>query len=118
MLDRVLEVQPLVLNLAKLLVTKGRSLDARAVADAFGHMADESEGIGHAEVTTAVELTPAQLVAIEQQLSTSTGQSIRAVGFVDPRILGGLVVRIGDRLVDGSVRTRLRQLRRELEGAR
>ena len=57
MVDRVLDVQPLARNLAKLLVTRGRSGDARAVADAFGRMADEAEGIAHAEITTAVPLS-------------------------------------------------------------
>ncbi|MCK6565146.1 MAG: F0F1 ATP synthase subunit delta [Dehalococcoidia bacterium] len=86
LLDRVLEVQPLALNLAKLLVSKGRSLDARTVAVAFNRMADAVEGIAHAET--------------------------------DPAIIGGVVVKVGDHLVDGSVRTRLKQLRRELEGVR
>jgi len=43
---------------------------------------------------------------------------VRATAVVDPGILGGVVVKVGDRLVDGSVRTRLKRLRRELEGAR
>jgi F-type H+-transporting ATPase subunit delta len=118
MVERSLAVSPMVMNLAKLLVAKGRSGDARAVALAFGRMADEAEGIAHAQVTTAVQLGPEQLSAIEAQLSTSMGVSVRAVATVDPAILGGLVVRVGDRLVDGSVRTRLKRLRRELEGAR
>jgi F-type H+-transporting ATPase subunit delta len=118
MVERALAVSPLVMNLAKLLVAKGRSGDARAVALAFGRMADASEGIAHAQLTTAVQLGPEQLSAIEAQLSTSMGVSVRAVSTVDPAILGGLVVRVGDRLVDGSVRTRLKRLRRELQGAR
>lgn len=118
MVERTLAVSPMVMNLAKLLVAKGRSGEARAVAQAFGRMADEAEGIAHAQVTTAVQLGAEQLSAIESQLSTSLGMTVRAVSTVDPAILGGLVVRVGDRLVDGSVRTRLKRLRRELEGAR
>ena len=118
MVERTLAVSPMVMNLAKLLVAKGRSGDARAVAQAFGRMADAAEGIAHAQVTTAVQLGPEQLSAIESQLSTSLGVTVHAVSTVDPAILGGLVVRVGDRLVDGSVRTRLKRLRRELEGAR
>ncbi|MBA4178977.1 MAG: ATP synthase F1 subunit delta [Anaerolinea sp.] len=118
MVERMLDLSPLALNLARLLVSKGRSQDARAVSDAFNRMADDYEGIAHASVTTAVELTPEQLSAIEQQLSSSLGKRVRAVGAVDPAIIGGLVVRVGDKLVDGSVRTRLKRLRRELEGVR
>ncbi len=118
MVERVLDVDPMVLNLARLLVAKGRSGEARAVAEAFGRMADDHEGIANAQVTTAVELAPAQLDAIAQQIGAAVGKQVRATGSVDPGIVGGIVVRVGDKLVDGSVRTRLKQLRRELEGAR
>lgn len=118
MVERVLDVQPLALNLAKLLITKGRSLDAGAVAWQFERMADAEAGIEHAEITTAVDLTPEQVRAIEERLSQASGKTVRASATVDPAIIGGVVVRMGDRLVDGSVRTRLKQLRRELEGAR
>jgi len=118
MVERVLDVDPMVLNLARLLVAKGRSGEARAVAEAFGRMADDHEGIAHAQVTTAVELAPAQLDAIARQIGAAVGKQVRATGSVDPGIVGGIVVRVGDKLVDGSVRTRLKQLRRELEGAR
>lgn len=118
MVERILDVDPMVLNLARLLVSKGRSGEARAVAEAFGRMADEHEGIAHAQVTTAVELAPAQLEAIARQIGAAVGKQIRATGSVEPGIVGGIVIRVGDKLVDGSVRTRLKQLRRELEGAR
>jgi F-type H+-transporting ATPase subunit delta len=118
MAERALQVSPLVLNLAKLLIRKNRSLDARAVANAFARMADEHEGIAHAVVTTAVELSPEQLQAIAARLTTQLGKNVQATGVVDPRILGGVIVKVGDRLVDGSIKTRLKRLRRELEGAR
>ena len=116
--ERSLDLSPKASNLAKLLVQKGRSLDARAVSNAFGRMADEAEGIAHAQVTTAVPLSADQLQAISTRLSSQLGKDVRTTGAVDPSILGGIVVKVGDRLVDGSVKTRLKRLRRELEGAR
>jgi F-type H+-transporting ATPase subunit delta len=118
LVERALDVSPLAMNFAKLLVSKGRSTDARAIADAFARMADEHDGIAHAEVTTAVPLAPEQLSAIATRLSTTFGKDVRAEGVVDPAILGGIVVRVGDKLVDGSIRTRLKRLRLELEGSR
>jgi F-type H+-transporting ATPase subunit delta len=118
MLDRVLDVTPLPMNLARLLVQKGRSLDARAVADAFGAMADDYAGIVHATITTAVDLAPDQVTHIEEQLSSNLEKKVEAVAHVDPSIVGGIIVRVGDRMVDASVRTRLKQLRKELQGAR
>lgn len=118
MVERALSVSPMVLNLAKLLVQKGRSLDAGWVASAFARMADEHDGIAHAQVTTAVELSQDQLDGIAKQLSTSLGKEVRATSTVDPAIVGGVVIKVGDKLVDGSVKTRLRRLRRELEGVR
>ena len=65
-----------------------------------------------------VELSADQLNAISARLSQSLGRQVRARAVVDTSIIGGVVVRVGDKLVDGSIRTRLKRLRRELEGAR
>lgn len=116
--DRALDIQPLAKNFARLLVQKGRSSNARDVADAFTRMADEAEGIAIAEVVSAVDLTPEQLQSMEQKLSQSMGKRVRVTATTDPAILGGLVIKVGDRLTDGSVRSRLRQLKRELSGSR
>jgi F-type H+-transporting ATPase subunit delta len=116
--ERALDISPLALNLAKLLVSKQRAALAPEVAASFGRMADEHEGIVNARVTTAVELAPADLASIEQMLSQATGKRVRTQVSTDPNIIGGVVVRIGDRLIDGSVRTRLKLLRRQLQGAR
>jgi len=114
--DRALDVQPLALNLARLLISKGRSLDARAVAQAFGRLADEAEGVAQATVTAAIELSPEQVRDLEQRLGEALDRRVTATATVDPEIIGGLVVRVGDRLVDGSVRSRLKRLREELAG--
>jgi F-type H+-transporting ATPase subunit delta len=116
--ERVLDVSPLALNLARVMIAKGRAADARAVADAFNQMADTHEGIAYADVTSAVELTPAELAALAERLGSSLGMRVTVRQHVDPSIVGGLIIRIGDRVLDGSIRTRLKSLRRELVGAR
>ncbi len=114
LLERVLDVDPLVLNLAKLLITKGRTAEASAIAQLFAEMVDVKEGIAHAVVTTAVELSAEQLAQVEATLSEALGVTIDARAETDSEILGGIVVRVGDRLIDGSLRTRLESLRKEL----
>jgi F-type H+-transporting ATPase subunit delta len=115
--QRILDVQPLALNLAKLLVQRSRTRDARAISDAFGRLADIHDGIVDAQVTTAVAIDAAQSARIEQQISTAVGKRIRLTTAVDPALLGGLVIRVGDQLVDGSLSGRLKTLKKQLEGA-
>lgn len=115
---RVLDVSPLALNLAKLLIARGRTAEAREIANAFDRMADGHEGLARAEITTAVPLRAEQVAEAERRLGEALGKRITATARVDAAIIGGAVLRIEDRLIDGSVRTRLRRLRRELSGAR
>lgn len=115
--ERALEVAPLALNLARLLIAKGRTTEAREVADAFNRLADEHEGLAQAEITTAVPLQDDQVAAMEQRLGETLGKQITATASVDSDIIGGVVLRIDDHLIDGSVRSRLRRLRQELSGA-
>ncbi len=115
--ERALEVGQLALNLARLLVAKGRTLEARDIADAFNRLADEHEGLAQAEITTAVPLGDDQVAAMEQRLGEALGKQITATATVDSDIIGGVVLRIDDHLIDGSVRTRLRRMRQELSGA-
>lgn len=107
---------PLLLNLLRLLIAKDRITLLPRVAAAFEGFLNQSRNIAPAEVTTAVPLDPAETARIAEQLSALTGQDVRVQTKIDPSIIGGLVARIGDRVLDGSVRTRLAQLRRELVG--
>ena len=115
--ERTLDVGPLALNLARLLIAKGRTFEAREIADAFNRLADEHEGLAQAEITTAVPLQPDEVAAMEQRLGEALGKQMTATATVDTDIIGGVVLRIDDHLIDGSVRSRLKRLRRELSGA-
>jgi F-type H+-transporting ATPase subunit delta len=111
-------LDPLVLNLARLLVRRRRTSLGPQITEAFQGLIDQAKGISHATVTSAVPLLPNDRRAVEQKLREITGGEVIIETEVDDSILGGLVVRIGDRLIDGSTRSRLIALKQRLEGAR
>lgn len=107
---------PLFVNLLKLLISKGRITLLPEVAQMFERLVNQARNISIAEVTTAVPIDATEEAHIARQLADMTGQEVRLTTRVDPDIIAGVVARIGDRVIDGSVRTRLLRLRRELAG--
>ena len=105
------------LNLFRLLRRKSRLVLGPSIASFFQDLLDEERGVARATVTTAVDLDADRRTQLQQRLSQQTGKQVSVETRVDPSILGGVVVRIGDRLLDGSTRTRLRHLRGQLERA-
>ena len=104
-------------NLAKLLIQGHLVHEAAGVADEFERLADEAAGRVRAVVTTAVALEPDDRERVAAELSKRLGKEVTMDVLVDPRILGGLKLQYGDRLIDASVATRLQQLRRQLADA-
>jgi F-type H+-transporting ATPase subunit delta len=101
-------------NLIQLMLRRGRIEQLPRVAAEFRRLDDERQGITHAIATSATELTPDEVRALTARLEQSTGGRISLDTQVDPSLLGGLVVRVGDRMIDGSVRGRLERLRNQL----
>lgn len=110
-------VAPVQMNLFRLLRRKSRLGLGPDIASFFRELVDEERGIARAVVTSAVELDAERRADLERRLAQQTGKQVTVETQVDPSILGGLIVRIGDRLVDGSTRARLRTLRTQLERA-
>ncbi|MBI2846986.1 MAG: ATP synthase F1 subunit delta [Chloroflexi bacterium] len=107
-------VHPLALNLAFLLVARGRLAIVKDIALEYEKMFDAQRGIEHAEVITAIPLSDVEKERIAQRISTVTGKQVTLMAKVEPGLLGGLVVKIGDRVLDGSIRSRLQSLKRSL----
>jgi F-type H+-transporting ATPase subunit delta len=104
-------------NLVKLLVVSERLDEIDAIIDEYTRLADEASGRVRATAVTAIPLPRADADKLGQDLSRRLGRTVRLEVRVDTSIIGGLVLQIGDRVVDGSVATRLQQLRRSLAGA-
>lgn len=111
-------VSPAALNFARLLVQRRRVALAPQVAEYFRELADEYRGLAHADVVTAVPIGEDEQRLIAAQLSRMTGKQVDVIARTDPSIIGGIVARVGDRLIDGSTRTRLQALKQRLEVAR
>jgi F-type H+-transporting ATPase subunit delta len=116
--DALAGADPLVLSLAHLLLRRGRTALGPQIAEAYQEMLDEAKGIAHALVASAVPLSQEDIAAVVRRLSEITGREVVVETLVDESILGGLVVRIGDRLIDGSTQSKLEALKRQLSGAR
>jgi F-type H+-transporting ATPase subunit delta len=101
-------------NLIQLLLRRGRIEELGRVAAEFRRLDDRRQGITHATVTSAAPLSQDDVRALTARLEQSTGGRVALTTQVDEALLGGLVVRIGDRLIDGSVRGRLERLRNQL----
>jgi F-type H+-transporting ATPase subunit delta len=103
-----------VLNLAVLLLQRGRIDLLPRVSEEFARLDDLRQGLVRATATSAAPLAEADVRALTTRLETLTGGRLDLSTSVDPSLLGGLVVRLGDRLIDGSVRGRLERLRGRL----
>ncbi len=104
-------------NLLKLLESKGRLPLLSQIAEFFQTLLDDHNGIAHAQVLTAVAMTEDEQRTLATRLSELTGKQVLVEAHEAPEILGGMVARIGDRLIDGSAKTKLLALKRELARA-
>lgn len=100
------------------LVGKGRQMLLGQVATEYFALLDEAEGRVHAQVTLASEPSEADKAGIAAQLSRALGKTVVPHVSINPAILGGVVVRVGDTVMDGSVRSRLVRLRKRLVTAK
>ena len=114
-IDAVLpDVHPLVRNLLDVLVTRGLVNLAPELGEAYTKLLDIHHGRQRVEVVSAVPLDDAELQRITRFVSDLTHKEVVVTTQVDEEILGGIVIQIGDQLLDGSTRTRLESLRKRV----
>jgi F-type H+-transporting ATPase subunit delta len=107
-------VEPLVVRFLLLLVQKQREDMVPAMIRAYNDLRDERQGVVEALVRTAMPLGDAEEASLKQALEARTGKTVRLQTEVDESLVGGVVVRIGDMVLDGSARHQLQQLRERL----
>jgi F-type H+-transporting ATPase subunit delta len=113
-LDRM-AASPLTQNFTKLLVRNRRLFALADMIKAFRTLAARARGEVEADVTSATTLTEEQLQALKDTLKASLGQDVQINTQVDPSLLGGLVVKIGSRMIDSSLKTKLATLKMRMK---
>jgi len=112
------EINPLALNLSFLLVSKGILSRSNDILQQYNNMLDIHRGIERAKVTTALPLVDEEREAISHRLGEIANRWVAIDGQVDPTIIGGFIARMGDKLIDGSIRQKLETLKKNLVEAR
>ncbi len=108
------QAHPVSVQLAAFMVGVGRGRDLPAVVDAVVRLAAAERRHEVAEVRSAVPLDAAQQAKLARALGAATGKQVEVKVIVDPAVIGGLVARIGDLVIDGTVRRRLEQLKEKI----
>ncbi|MCE2901215.1 MAG: F0F1 ATP synthase subunit delta [Gemmatimonas sp.] len=111
-------VPRLFLRFLQQLVKNRRQMLIPTIADEYDTLLDASQGIVHARVTVARETGEPEMAMIAERLSKAVGKQVVPHVAIDPAILGGVVVRIGDTVMDGSLRRKLAMLRRRMGASR
>lgn len=107
---KLLKLSDLTQNFLGVLAQNRRLSQLPAVIRAFRHIAAAQRGEVTAEVTSAHALSDAQIDQLKQKLTAREGRTVKITTNVDPDLLGGIVVTIGSKRIDGSIRTRLNSL--------
>jgi F-type H+-transporting ATPase subunit delta len=102
---------PLTTAMTEFIVSAGRARDLPAIVDEFVAKAAEGRAEAVAEVRSAYPLDAERLARLAEALGRATGKRVTVKVIIDPTVLGGVVARVGDTVIDGSVRSRLEQLR-------
>jgi F-type H+-transporting ATPase subunit delta len=105
---------PMIANLVGLLTSRQGAGLMRKVANEYGELLNVSLGRIRAQVTTAQPMSAAQLKRLSDSLGASLNKEVLLEAREDPEIIGGVLVRVGDQIIDGSVRTKLVSLKQQL----
>ncbi|SFL62629.1 F0F1 ATP synthase subunit delta [Pelosinus propionicus] len=108
------DIHDFVLNFLLLLVDKRRESILPAIISEYATLANKARNIVEAEVTTALPLGESQHTALANKLSQVTGKTIVLKTQINQGIIGGMIVKIGDKLIDGSVVRQLATLKKAL----
>lgn len=109
-------VEKIMANFLNLLVEKKRAVILPEVAEEYQAMVDDEKNVSHGSVVSAIELSEALRVKVQATLEKLTGKKVELTTSVDPSIIGGIIAKVGDLELDGSIRTQLASLKDSIKG--
>jgi F-type H+-transporting ATPase subunit delta len=113
----VTDADPLVMNVLELLVENHRMPVIHRLRKEFDRLWDEENKLLPVDITSAVDLNEDVVKRLGDQICEQTGRRVQLTTHVDPDVLGGIVLRVGNQILDASIRNRLDQLRRSVAKA-
>jgi len=118
--ERLVEASPDALKLVGELIAKNRLPEIDEISGEYQRLMDNHlgiEGTEVAQVTTAIELDDEYVLKLAKRLTDLFGRPVVVKTRVNPDIIGGVVIRVGDKLIDGSISSKLESLKRDIQGA-
>jgi F-type H+-transporting ATPase subunit delta len=116
-LGKALKASQVMINFLRLVVQKRRAAELPGIAEVFQAMIDADRNTSRGTVTTAVALNDALKMKVQATLEKITGKKVILTTRVDPAIIGGLVAKVGDLVLDGSIKSQIAGLRESIKGS-
>ncbi|KAB2890759.1 MAG: F0F1 ATP synthase subunit delta [Desulfobulbaceae bacterium] len=113
---RSMGVDKIMGNFLRLLVQKKRTEILPEIAEEFQVMVDDEKNISHGNVISAIELSADLQANVQATLEKLTGKKVKLTTSVDPSIIGGIIAKVGDLVLDGSIKTQLAGLKDSIKG--
>ncbi|NLB88132.1 MAG: F0F1 ATP synthase subunit delta [Syntrophomonadaceae bacterium] len=107
-------ISQITLNFLLMVIDKKREVYIEAIVEEYKELADISRNIAKAELVSAQEVSEDELNTLAQKLSASTGKTVQLKQILDPSLIGGVKLRIGDQIIDGTVAKKLEMLKTQL----
>lgn len=112
------KVSEITLNFICMIIDKRRERYIELIVEEYKNMADDFRNITKAELISAREIPEEQVAVLAEKLSQATGKIVKLTQKVDPSLLGGVKIRVGDQIIDGTVAKKLETLRETLKQAK
>ncbi|NLB52715.1 MAG: F0F1 ATP synthase subunit delta [Syntrophomonadaceae bacterium] len=112
------KISPMTLNFLMMVLDKRRQAYLESILEEYKDMANEVKNITKADLISAQEVPEVEVKSLQEKLSASTGKTVQLKQTVDPSLLGGIKIRIGDQIMDGTIAKKLEMLKTQLKQAK